>query len=124
MAHATLHFTVGMAAGTVIAAPYLISSVWRGRALAGPFRFWLLASYAGGIYAVVPALLRRLGMSEAICSGWSMNIFLFHPWITQVKPGGETMGPLLLGAMLAFQYWTLILALAWRKRKAAPPPDL
>lgn len=115
MAHATLHFAVGMAVGSAIAVPPLLAAWVRGRPLAAPFARWFAISYAVGTYAVAPGLLRRAGVPDCICDHPGMNVFLLYPWINDVKPGAVTMGPLVLGAFLGAQYGLLVLALAWTR---------
>jgi len=121
MAHSTLHFSVGMVAGSVFTLPPLLRS-WNGGARLSPlFSRWFAAAYALGIYAVIPGILRRLGVPDAVCDGWWMNVFLLYPWINQVKPGAITMGPMVLGACLGSQYVLLVAALAWRMRRQTQP---
>lgn len=116
MAHSTLHVAAGMAVATVVTLPPVLAAWRRGRPLSPPFARWFLACYAAGTYAVVPGILRRLGVPDAVCDAPIMNIFLFYPWINIIKPGGITMGPLVLGAFLGFQYLLLIAALITRRR--------
>ncbi|MFC1452492.1 hypothetical protein ACFLSJ_04010 [Verrucomicrobiota bacterium] len=111
MAHSTLHFSVGMIAGSAVAF-HVLARAWRaGRGLARAFAAWLLVSYALGVFAVVPGLLRRLGVPDSICDGWWMNVFLFYPLINRVKPGAMTSGPIALAACFGAQYVILLAAL-------------
>ena len=105
-----------MALGSLLSAPRLLRALRRQEPLAEHFRYWFIASYAAGAFAIIPGLLRRLGASNALCDGWWMNIFLFYPAINHLKAGGMTMGPLLMGAILGLQYLSLVLVLAWRLR--------
>ena len=114
MAHSALHFSAGMALGTVAALPPLVRRAARGEiTLSRSFTVWFAASYACGAWAIVPALLRRLGVPEGVCDSAWMNVFFLHPWLNRVKPGGATMGPLVLAAFLGAQYLCLLAALAW-----------
>jgi hypothetical protein len=45
-----------------------------------------------------------------------MNIFVIYPILNDIKPGGITLGPLLLGACLGTQYLLLVAAL-WHTRR-------
>ncbi|MDA1044335.1 MAG: hypothetical protein O3C57_03825, partial [Verrucomicrobia bacterium] len=72
-----------MTLGSLISAPRFLKALWRGEALSGHFRNWFIASYAAGIFAIIPGVLRRLGLSNALCDGWWMNIFLFYPAINE-----------------------------------------
>jgi hypothetical protein len=122
MAHSALHFAVGMAAGAACAAAPL-ARAWRaGLPVARPYIRWFAASVVGGTIAVAPSLLRRLGVPETVCESAWMNVFLLHPLIDRVKPGGITMGPLLMGAAFAAQYTVLLLAV-FRARRAAKQED-
>ncbi|MCE9614020.1 MAG: hypothetical protein K8T26_07055 [Lentisphaerae bacterium] len=123
MAHSTLHFAVGMALGTAVSLPPLIADWTRRRPLAPRFARWFVVSYATGTYAVIPAILRQLGVHDAICDGPWMNVFLLYPWMNAVKPGAVTSGPLALGALLGFQYLLLILAIAWTRHRPQATED-
>jgi hypothetical protein len=103
-----------MAVGSLFTVPPLLTAWLRKAPLASQFSRWFIASYAVGVYATIPGILRRLGAPDSLCDGWWMNVFLFYPWINEVKPGAETMGPLVLGACLGGQYLLLLCALTWR----------
>ena len=117
MAHSTLHFSLGMIAGTAISLPSLVRAWRQNNRLSIRFLTWFLVSYGLGVYAVVPGLLRRLGLPDAFCDGSWMNAFLFYPLLNVVKPGALTSGPLTLAACFAFQYGLLLLALFSKYRK-------
>jgi hypothetical protein len=118
MAHSAIHFSVGMAVAAAAAMPTLLRGWQRDEPLAERLRRWFAWSLAAGTFAVFPAILRRLGVPAAVCeAGWA-NLFLFHPLINRLKPGGETMGPLLLGAGLAFHYAVLLAAVLRARRRA------
>lgn len=110
MAHSALHFSLGMAVATAATAPPL-RRAWRaGERVAGKLRTWLVACYACGLYAIIPSLLGRVGVPERICrSGW-MNVFLLHPALTRLKPGGTVIGPAVLLACIVMQYACLLAA--------------
>jgi hypothetical protein len=110
MAHSSLHFALGMAAGAAASARPLLRAWLRDEPVSGPFRRWFLTSLAGGTFAVFPSILGRLGVPPPVCESPLMNVFLLHHWIDRVKPGATTMGPILLGAAFAAQYALLVLA--------------
>lgn len=115
MAHSTLHFTMGWMVGSALSAP-AVRHAWKtGSTLSPAFRRWFALSYLVGIYAVVPGVLRRLGVADAICDGWWMNVFVLYPLVNGWKSGAVTMGPLVLGACLGAQYIILVAAV-WRAR--------
>ncbi|MBM4149793.1 MAG: hypothetical protein FJ224_12250 [Lentisphaerae bacterium] len=122
MAHSTLHFAAGMALGTALSARPLVRA-WRdGHPMAGPYARWFASSLLMGAFAVAPPLLRRLGAPESLLEGPAGNIFVLHPLINRIKPGGQTMGPLLLGAAFAFEYCVLLACLLRaRKRRSEHP---
>lgn len=116
MAHTALHFSIGLAAGMALQAPAL-RRVWKqGRQLAPAVARWLLVSWAAGLWAIVPSLLRYAGLPESFCSGWWMNLFLLHPLINQFGPHGTLIGGALLVALCSFQY-TLVVAAIVKARK-------
>jgi len=110
VAHSALHFSFGMIVAAAFSLPPLLRRWRRNGTLARHFRSWLLFSYGLGIYATVPGILRRLGIPDAVCDGWWMNLFLLYPLINIVKPGAMTMGPLVLGFCFAAQYSLLFMA--------------
>lgn len=114
MMHSTLHFSLGMLLATALTCRPVIAACRRGGALAAPLRRWLLAAYALGLYAIVPNLLRRAGITHDICEGWFMNVFLFSPLLNRMMQGGTISGPFVLGLFVAAQYAVLL----WAVRKA------
>jgi hypothetical protein len=118
MAHSTLHFAAGMAVGSAAALPPLLAAWRSGRRLAPPFARWFVVTYTAGAFAVIPGALRQLGVPDAVCDGPWMNVFFFYHWINALKPGGQTMGPLVLGAMLGVQYALLVAAVARPRRRS------
>ena len=121
MAHSALHFSFGMAVGSIFTIPALLKAWLRKTRLSPQFSRWFIASYAAGVYAIVPGILRRLGAPDSFCDGWWMNLFLFYPWMNDLKPGAETMGPLVLGTCMGGQYLLLLCALAWQLRQQGEP---
>ena len=111
MAHSSMHFGLGLAAGAAASLPLLREALKNETALNSGQ--WLIASYAVGTAAVVPSFLSLLGVPESITSAWYMNIFLFHPLIDQLKSGGYLIGETLIVSCFLFQYVTMIF-LFWR----------
>lgn len=120
MAHSTLHFSVGIVAGSAFALPGLLRAWIAGLPIARRFARWLLLSWALGVYAVIPGILRRSGVPEHVCDGWWMNVFLFHPLVHWLRPGAQTSGPLVLGACFAVQYALLLASIASRRKRGGP----
>lgn len=121
MAHSTLHFSLGMVAGSALTLPALLAAWRRGRPLAMKFLRWLTLSWALGALAVVPGFLGRMGVPSHVCDAWWMNVFLFYPLLNALKKGGDTMGPIILSACFAGQYLLLLSALYARTRRRPPP---
>lgn len=125
MTHSAIHFALGAA---VAAAAWLpaVARNWRaGAPLAEPTGRWLLATYALGLWALLPALLRHAGLPAAWCDGWWMNVFLLHPLLSGLHLGGALVGAAALGAVLLAQYGVVLLALARtsaRRNLTAPTP--
>ncbi len=116
MAHSSLHFSVGWVVGSLCSLPLSRRMLRKGRRLSAAFRVWFVVSYAVGIYAAFPGILRRLGVQDAVCDGWWMNVFLLYPFLNEVKPGAVTMGPIVMGACLGLQYAALVAAVWYVKR--------
>ncbi|MDI6774234.1 MAG: hypothetical protein QME60_02400 [Verrucomicrobiota bacterium] len=112
MAHSAVHFSLGMLVGSAIALPSLLKAWRAGAKLAGRFRVWMLLSATLGVWAVVPGVLRCAGLSDPVCDGWWMNIFLFYPAINAASSGGVIWGTAAILAAFALQYGLLLAALA------------
>jgi len=105
-----------MAVGSALALPCMWHAWRKGALLSAPCMRWLLLSYGLGLYAVFPALLRRLGVPPPICEGWWMNVFLGYPLLNAVKHGGMKAGAFLSGAIFCAQYAALLLAIRRTER--------
>jgi hypothetical protein len=118
MAHAAIHFSLGLLLGTFLMLPGVIARWRRGGTLASPMGRWLLVSYAFGVWAIVPSLLARAGVPGSLASGPWMNLFLFHPLVRHLHPGGTIIGLFVLFLCFALQYALLLAAIRRRQRDA------
>lgn len=116
MAHANLHMAAGMAAATAVMVWPVVSAWRREAALARPVARLLLASYALGVWALIPNLATSAGFSPSIHRAPWANIFLGHAWIDRRTDGGLLIGELVLVAIFAFHYAVLVMALARARR--------
>jgi len=108
-----------MAAGTAVAAPRLWRQ-WRARRpMAAAIRRWLLWSYGLGLYAVIPNILLRCGLPDALCRAWWANVFLLHPLLDAMGAGGMYKGAAATAALFATQY--LLILAAIRRCGGVPP---
>ena len=121
MANATLHLAAGLMAGMALAAPRALRAVQAREGVALAARDWLLASWAIGGCALVPSFLPYLGLSEWLCRGWWMNVFVLHPLLNRLFPGGTLVGELALMACFAAQYavllWALMRVRRWKRQR-------
>jgi len=108
MTHVSMHIGVGVMTGTIVLLPRLLAHVFTGTRMSRAAASWIIWSYAIGLYASLPTLLGRLGLPATVTGGWWMNVFLFHPLISQVKSGGLLVGETLLAGAFAFQYFALL----------------
>jgi len=117
MAQSTLHFSFGMILGTLVALP----SVWRawhqGRHVARFAARWCLLSYALGLYAVCPAIIRRLIGGPALGSGPWWNLFLFYPLLDRLQLPSILGGELAAAAVFMLQYSVIMLAIRRGRRQ-------
>lgn len=112
MAHVTLHFSFGIAVVSTLMLRRMIVRWRNGKPMAATLKRWLIWSYTAGIYASIPSLLRQLGVSDAICNGWWMNVFLFYALIKRLFTfGGMPLGALTLGLCFSVQYAVLLAAI-------------
>lgn len=108
MAHSTMHFAVGLAAGTAILLPSVLKNLKAGRKISKESGRLLLVSYALAFAAIVPNLLRHSGVPDSFCSGWWMNLFLLNPLLDKLKPGGMLIGELMIVLFFVLHYAIII----------------
>ena len=125
MAHAALHFSLGMTVAAAATLPHLIHAVRSGVGVASSFRNWVFWSYATGVFGIAPSLLRAIGCPAFFCEGWWMNVFLLHPLLSGMKAGGTIAGPAVLGFCFAAQYATALAILRRQilRRRQKPSPS-
>ncbi len=120
-AHLVIHLAAGMILGALISSRALFRA-WKQR---GPYaaavRRWMFMTYAGGLFAAIPSLLRRLGTPDMICDGWWMNIFVAYPAINTVVHGGLLIGEGLLSMLLMAQYLVMMTILWQLKQRPTVP---
>jgi hypothetical protein len=122
MAHSALHFTAGFVVGSLVAARPVLAA-WRKGPLARPLGRWLLTAYGLGLFATVPSLLHWMGVPLSVCRAWWMNLFLFHPLLTALRPGGMIAAAPALLLCFLLPYGAILLALFRRSNTAAPDGD-
>ncbi|MEI8138321.1 MAG: hypothetical protein WCI03_00480 [bacterium] len=117
MAHAALHFAVGMTAGMVLLAPRLRTAWQTRRHVYAAARWWVLAAWGLGFAAIVPSLLKYGGWPESFCAGWWMNIFLLHPLLNRLLPQNLILASFIFGSLIALQYLIILASI----RRMNPP---
>lgn len=119
MAQSTLHLSFGMLLGTLFSLP----SLWRGwrhnLPMARTVTHWCLLSFALGFYAVIPAIVRRLGSNPDIGSSAGWNLFLFYPMLDQLPAPSIVGGELTVSVVFALQYLAILLAIYRAQRRVA-----
>jgi hypothetical protein len=111
MAHAALHFAVGMTAGMVLLAPRLKMAWHTRRQVYAAVKWWILAAWGLGFAAIVPSLLKYGGLPESFCSGWWMNVFLLHPLLNRLLPQNLILASFIFGSLIALQYLFILAAI-------------
>lgn len=111
MAQSTLHFSIGMALGTVLALPQLARAWKTGKKLATLFGRLFIYSYGLGLYATIPSILRHIETTESLTKEWWMNIFLFYPLIEKIDGPSIVLGELLIALLFGLHYIMLLLAI-------------
>lgn len=111
MAHAALHFAIGMTTGMVLLAPQLKRAWQKRERLYAAVKWWVLAAWGLGFAAITPSLLGYAGLPESICSGWWMNIFLLHALINRLCPQHLILSSFLFGGLLSLQYLVILAAI-------------
>lgn len=124
MAHSALHFSLGMILGTGLFLPRVFRVWKKSTNMARPYARWLVGSAVLGVYAIVPSLLRRIGLSDHFCEGWWMNLFLLHAALQKMKAGGEIFAQALIFFLFAVQYVALLAAIRRIRRTRDPSSRL
>jgi hypothetical protein len=116
MAQSTLHFAFGIFIGSLAT----LAPVWRewrhGRPVAQRISRWCLISYAFGLYAVLPAIIRRLADDPELGRGPWWNLFLFYPLIDHLRMPSIACGELAAAVLFMLQFG--VIALAIRRARA------
>lgn len=126
MAHSAFHFAIGLAAGTACLLPDVVRAVRRRQQVAQRLRRWIVLAYVCGIVAIIPSILRRLGLPDAFCSGGWMNVFFLHPCVDRLQSGGMLIAEFAIVACFVAHYTTLLVAILrlnrvrWRGSVPAP----
>lgn len=109
------HFSAGVAVGTISMLPAFVARWRRGEKLARFLGRRILAAYALGAFAVFPGVLDNIGVPLSIIEGWWMNIFLLHPILNMMIPGGRGLlwGEVVV-AMCSILMYALLLLGIWR----------
>ncbi len=117
MASTPLHFAIGASVGMTLLAPRL-RQAWQTRVgLTAATRTWLLTSWACGVGASLPSLLKYVGVSESITTGFWMNIFFLHPLLNAFVSQNYLLGGTALGLTAAIQYGWILLAIIRCRRQ-------
>lgn len=111
MAQSTLHLSFGMLLGTLFSLPPFWRAWQRGLPVARTVLRWILLSYALGIYAVLPAIVRRFSSNPDIGSSIGWNVFLFFPLVDRLPLPSILVGELAVGSIFALQYAVMLLAI-------------
>jgi hypothetical protein len=119
MAQSTLHLSFGMGMGMLGALPPLWSAWRQHRALAKHLARWCIVSYGLGVYAVIPAIIRRLADNPEIGNGVVWNLFLLFPLFDTLNLPSMAIGEMAVGGLFAVQYVTILLAIQRARRMAA-----
>ena len=120
MAQSTLHFSCGMAAGTLAVLPKL-RRAWQTRDPLAPVVVrWIIFSYTLGLFATLPAIYRHFFSDGTPANAWWSNIFLLYGLIEKLPLPSIGLGEICAAAIFALQYG-LMLAAIYRYSK---PPRL
>lgn len=118
MADSSLHFAIGLAAGTAILLPGVLKRIVSGSKTSQSAGHLLAVSYALALFAIIPNILRHGGLPEFFCSGWWMNLFLFNPLLDKLKAGGMLIGEIMIVILFTTHYSLILLAIARNQHRA------
>lgn len=119
MAHVLLHYSLGVACVTVPTIPVLIQQCRTGRSVARWLGRRLLLAHLLGLFATIPGGLPVIGIPVTWCTGWWMNIFLFHNLMDRLKPGGALIAEMSTVALFGLQYALVLYALVAREFRSS-----
>jgi hypothetical protein len=80
---------------------------------------WILISWILGFIAIIPNLLRQVGLSESIVRSPWMNLFVFHFALENLNAGGILRGGICIIFCFTLQY-SLVLIAVLRAKKYIP----
>ena len=112
-AHGIFHIAIGMSIGTLIVLPSLMKAILSGNQVSEMLRRAGVIIYGLGAFAMFPSLLRRLGVPDAVCDGWWMNLFAGYSLIKQHVDGGMLIGELLV-TLQVLGHYALLMLLLWK----------
>ena len=115
MAHVLLHYSLGVACVTLPTLPALIQQCRTGRPVARWLGRRLVLAHVLGLFATIPGGLPAIGIPVSWCTGWWMNIFLFHSLLDRLKPGGALIAELSTVVLFGLQYALVLYALIVRE---------
>jgi hypothetical protein len=116
VAHANLHIAAGIAVGTAATAWPVLRAWSAGHPVARPIARLLVASYALGFWAVVPAALTTLGAPAAVHHAWWADVFLLHAQIDRRIERGLLIGELAIAGAFVAHYLLVLVALRRARR--------
>jgi len=116
MAQSTLHVSFGMILGTLAALPPVWRAWRRGRPLARLVARWCLLNCALGLYAVFPAIVRRVTGNPEIGTAPGWNLFLLYPLLDHLNLPSIVGGEMAIAALFLLQYTVILLAIQRARR--------
>lgn len=111
MAQSTLHFSIGMLLASALTLKPVILALKQRIPASPSIARWCCASYALGLYATLPAIIRRLTQNPELGQSAWWNLFIAYPLIGKLPLPSLALGELLMGILLAAQYATILLAI-------------
>jgi len=114
-----LHFATGMVLGLVLFVPGVVRAWRAGDRLSPVLGRMIVTGLTVGGLAVVPSVLSRIGVPSAVCRGWWMNVFVFHPLLDRLRPGGLLIGEAATISLFCCQYVLVLVALRCRRKQGA-----
>ena len=117
MAHSAVHFSTGLWLGTLLHLKPFVTALVKRTRLAPRLGRMLLWSYGLAVYAMLPGILENIGVPDAVCHGWWMNIFIFHHLLDVLEKEGLIVGAAGILSGFACHYTLLMTALVVARRR-------
>ncbi len=117
MANVAFHMAAGLGLGAALTIAPVVRAWTSDARRARPIGRMLVAATLCGFLAVIPNVLRWLGLTEGLLQGALANAFVLHPAINRVQSQGMLIGHMLMALFFIGSYLLLLVAIVSTRRR-------